>query len=440
MAKPTVTEIAERAVVKKYAPRPRPTPIPDESWDEGRVLCLKANEQWMAHILGALEVLDQFDTWVGDADQVRAARDQVNEILASVDDCEDDMCCCKKVIIYRFNPETGRMEQSDDGGLTWENAADPRYDNPTIPNPYTGTDDNKKCLGASNVEAVFQEHTNELLDEATLWTGITGLIPIILQIIIWLGVVASFGALTPIALALTAALMGVGKAAFEAAMTGEVWNTFACIVYCHIEPDASFTEEQILAIQDDLYAQLTGIAPRFLADYVKILGVVGMTNAARSGRVAIADCSDCMCGDQNCGFYTDQYNNTHRWQVATELVNTAIFDKPPAANIGAVNPPFYAAGNQTLAAFTEFPEPCYITTVVIRTLGRSNPGYVTVAYKLVEDGEWIDAGTQQYSSWAYANPRTWTINTAVVAIQVQSEAFNSGQQNFTDITIFDPTP
>lgn len=440
--KKTPSDYAAINIVKRYAPRINPTPIPAQNWDDDTVLCIRANEFWMSHILGALEVLDQPDTWVGTDEEIQAARDNVNEILASVHICgdEDDMCCCKKVIIYRFNPDTGRMEQSDDDGVTWENAPDPRYDNPTIPNTYEGTDDQKKCLGAANVEAIFQEHAQELIDQAALWTGITGLLPIILSILVWLGVVATFGALTPIALALTAALMGVGRSAFEAAMTGEVWNTFACIVYCNIEADASFTEAGVQKIQDQLYSKLEGIAPRFLADFVRILGVVGMTNAARSGRTAVADCSDCQCGELNCGFTTNSSINANRWQVATELVNTAVFEKPIGANIVQAAPPFSALGNQTLAAYTVFDEPCYITTVQLFTLGRPNSSSVAVAYKVIDNNAWVHAGTQTFPSWNAGVSKTFEINAPVIAIQFQSEAANSGQNNISTVTINDPTP
>jgi len=145
-----------------------------------------------------------------------------------------------------------------------------------------------------------------------------------------------------------------------------------------------------------------------------------------------------MCGDLDCGFTTNLSTNLGRWAVSEEVFNAAVFEKPIGTLIGD-GVAFAAGGTQTLAAYTEFEEPCYITTVTLFTLGRGSASTIGVGYKLTPEGEWIDTGVQSFASWSAGVPKVFDINAPVVAIQIQSEAA-SGQNNFNTVTIADPTP
>lgn len=81
-----------------YAPRPKPTPIPSALWNAKPTYCLTVNDEWVSHILGALEVLDQDDTWIGTEDERTAAREQVVAIkTALMQKCEEEMHCDKPI-------------------------------------------------------------------------------------------------------------------------------------------------------------------------------------------------------------------------------------------------------------------------------------------------------------------------------------------------------
>lgn len=75
-----------------YVPRPQATEIPTAAWNDTPLYCLRVNDAWVSHVLGVLAALDQPDTWIGTADEIDAARQQVNEImLALMTQCEDTM-------------------------------------------------------------------------------------------------------------------------------------------------------------------------------------------------------------------------------------------------------------------------------------------------------------------------------------------------------------
>src|ERR1044071_8153934 len=83
-------EIKSELTEPEYAPRPKPTPIPEASWNDEPLFCVRVNSAWVGHILGVLTALDQPDTWIGTDEEIDATRQQVNEIMAALmEPCED---------------------------------------------------------------------------------------------------------------------------------------------------------------------------------------------------------------------------------------------------------------------------------------------------------------------------------------------------------------
>lgn len=77
-----------------YVPRPDPLPIPVPNIFDAPTMCIKINEFWASHLIGALDVLDQVDSWQGSPEEVEAARQQVRELIVKLGEyCMDDPCC-----------------------------------------------------------------------------------------------------------------------------------------------------------------------------------------------------------------------------------------------------------------------------------------------------------------------------------------------------------
>lgn len=286
-------------ILRPFDARHVPMPVPAPDLCDAPTVTICVNSSWWSHLEGQISRLLFRDAWAGTDEEIERAILQIEEVLtvgkANPMGCG---CGCNQSILTRFNPDTGRLEQSTDGGATWTPAPDPRYDNPVSPNPYGGTVDEIKCLAAANVAAVAKAQADELIANSSAWGSITLMIPALLAFIGWLLAIASFGTLTPIALALTGALIHAGSGAFAAAMTTDVYNTFACIVYCHIQADGTFSQGNLDAIKADILDQLNSppsIAAKFLGDFVGLLGIVGMGNAAHSGYESTANCEDCGC-------------------------------------------------------------------------------------------------------------------------------------------------
>lgn len=204
---------------------------------------------------------------------------------------ELNMCCCPEPTNRRYN-EDGELEVSYDGGLTWSLApdADDRFSGIVAP-PISGADGSEKaCAAAASAEEYVKLNFIEDLDEGDTYSEI------------FAAGVAIVGALgvTGIGILIAAAAAAIfvaGVAAVQSAFTTEVWTDFRCILYCRISDDGSFTKGAWEGVKSDVLSKFTGVVSAVLYNWVNSVGPVGLTNAARSGFVATADCDSCECDD-----------------------------------------------------------------------------------------------------------------------------------------------
>lgn len=204
---------------------------------------------------------------------------------------ELNMCgCCPQPTNRRYNAD-GELEVSYDGGLTWspDPAADDRFSGIVSP-PIPGADGaDKRCAAAASAEEYVKQNLIDALSDGDTYAQIYGAA---VAIIAALGV-TGIGILIAAA---AAAIFVAGVAAVQAAFTSEVWTDFRCILYCHIDNDGSFSETGWEQVKSEVLGTYTGVVSAILYNWVNSVGPVGLTNAARSGFVASADCDACECG------------------------------------------------------------------------------------------------------------------------------------------------
>lgn len=210
------------------------------------------------------------------------------EVWNSVDwSGEDCMGCCPEPTNTRYNSD-GVYEESFDGGVTWlpAPAHDMRYAG-TIAPPLAGADgEEKRCIGASSAAAFLK---SAFIDDLSSGATYADLYAAAVAVVAVLGV-TGVGILIAAA---AAAIFILGVSATQAAFTTPVWEAFKCILYCRMLPDASFDAAGWEAVKADILDQFTGIVSAVLWNWTNSAGVVGLTNAARSGFAAETDCSTC---------------------------------------------------------------------------------------------------------------------------------------------------
>jgi len=245
---------------------------------------------------GIIEPLAWGTRWWSDSEQpidtevITAFRDDLIRRLM--------MSCCgdEAPIQYRWTGD-GVLQQSTDGGETWTDAPgfDPRNNSPQYP-PVPGEDgDDKKCIAASGmvnlIKSQVAENLTEDMSRYTLGQLITD------WVTTYINSSNPFEALLTIA---TNQIFALVISAVIAALTDPVWDTLQCIFYCRMADDASFNNASWSGVRTDITDQIGGVAGLFLEHLVYLLGIVGLSNVARSQAATEGDCSDCGCGDDAC--------------------------------------------------------------------------------------------------------------------------------------------
>lgn len=183
------------------------------------------------------------------------------------------------------------VEKSPDG-VTWTPIDDdPRFIGPTLP-PRTGGD--SKCDSAQSAVDMITIHFEELSASVNAGASVTAIIAALVALF---AVMVSFGTLTPLLLPLASALFWAGSAAIDAALTSTVYDELKCLIFCNSETDGSYTESGWQSLRTQIVASsvINGLAQTLLYDYVSLLGSVGMSNAASYNPTADGDCADCLC-------------------------------------------------------------------------------------------------------------------------------------------------
>lgn len=252
--------------------------------------------------LGQLDELGYWWNWERDPDKKgREAAAVWREIVTCIrEDMDMSGCGCgggKGTPTNQRYTEDGHLEVSYDNGETWESGDgnDPRFNSPTF-SPLPGADtSDKRCIGANSVVAVLKAEQSASSDILGLAGGFTALLASVVTAVAATGV-----GVVPAAVI---ALMGVilnkivtgGQEVFDDSFTTPVWDELLCILFCNMENDASFSEDQWETIQAEVGAMASYPANEWLAGMIKSVGPVGLTNAARSGMLGSLSCETCSC-------------------------------------------------------------------------------------------------------------------------------------------------
>lgn len=339
------SDITQHLAVPKYAPRLQPTVIPEAAWNDTPLFCLKVNDEWVSHILGVMNALDQADTWIGDEEAIAGARQQVNEIMLAfmqaceeitlqfqVVDCdlqyreavEDEWISLGSVCgsdgadgVDGADGETGATGATGETGATGATGATGSdgsdcdcvdYNHiPTPDNPEGSDDDMTSCNIAAGISAYLLQKTKEALAQGT--EAITIVIAIEALAASIAAAVVTGGAAWPLIIAASNALIIAILAADGSerdAMIADAsfWNELSCSIYCAIRPNKDIDETLQAsigaAIRATAYTSGSYDAPFWYdvaADFFEALPNEIIRGNVAVGALVSYDCSGCDCPD-----------------------------------------------------------------------------------------------------------------------------------------------
>lgn len=297
---------------------PLTLPVARPSDEPTEMVCL--NHDWVIEMLSLCERLQFQTAWVAPVDEFDMIT-KVLELEQILVRASAMSCCCKNPTNRRYN-SNGQLEVSYDGGLTWSLApdADSRMSGALSP-PLAGADgETKRCLGAASAMEFAKRN---LIDDLTTGGTYADLYAALVALAAVLGV-TGIGILIAAA---AAAIFIAGVSAVQAAFTSEVWDDYQCILYCASEDNASFTEQGWQQVKSEINSQFSGVVAVILYNWVNSVGPVGLTNAARSGFAASADCSECDCPGEWCYFFAFDTAGAEDWEKSTtDGFNNGVMD------------------------------------------------------------------------------------------------------------------
>jgi hypothetical protein len=269
-------------------------------------LTLPHDSEHLAAFWGAVQALAHRYTWgkplTTDSETVAAywlnlIDENREKYEAAIMSPSSNGCCCDEPI-FRFTQD-GHRQVSHDGGETWEaDPGDPRFSGNLVPPPlWLVVGGDNECNGAITARLNMETMVEQILTTG-VDVGVSGVVGIIIAIVcaITAGVACAVAGLVG---SFALALIQIGAATLEAAMTSTVYDTFQCILFCHISSDATFDEAGWNAVKADIADQLSGDAEFVLWNLVNTVGPQGLSNMALMSVAVSGDCDDCDC--EECG-------------------------------------------------------------------------------------------------------------------------------------------
>jgi len=191
----------------------------------------------------------------------------------------------------RYDEATDTVQSFVNGSWVDNPEADPRTQT-TFPPRLTA---DPACDAAQSVmEAIHGQIDGviEAIDNASTLFTIAG---IILSIFTF----GAYALFISLALGIGDQMLGFGTAAITAALTEPVYETFRCILYCHMTNQGRINEGELGTVQAEITDQIGGIGATILNAMLSLAGEGGVNNLASLG-AATGDCSLCDCPETWC--------------------------------------------------------------------------------------------------------------------------------------------
>ena len=217
-------------------------------------------------------------------------------------------CCEERPTEKRIDPDTGDMQISTDGGVTWTpDPESPKYaviqQPPPIPAGYVDS----KCDAATNALQHIQDIISETSSNIATAGSIYEFAVIVCTALLTAALVfITGGTASPLVLSIVGIIWGggsavfaAGQAAFDDYWTSDNLDIVLCALYDNIGEDGAFTEDQYQGWRSQVKFELPSSPARDLVmTAINALGAAGLSNMASYGGASESDCSDCLnfCG------------------------------------------------------------------------------------------------------------------------------------------------
>lgn len=186
----------------------------------------------------------------------------------------------------RYNPATDTVESLVNGDWVENPAADPRTQT-TLPPRLTS---DTPCDAAQSVTDALKNQ----IDATITAVGNASTAFTIAGLILGLLTFGVFEIFIAIALTIANGMIDAGETALTAALTDPVYETLACILFCHMDSSGRLNTGELSAVEAEVSSQIGGLAATIINAMLSLAGEGGINNLASTG-TSTGDCSACPC-------------------------------------------------------------------------------------------------------------------------------------------------
>jgi hypothetical protein len=188
----------------------------------------------------------------------------------------------------RYNPATGQVEQTNDGGVTWAPA--PSQDPRLIYQQLPVATSNPRCDAAARMAALLQQHI-----ELQITNVDAGATQIFLANTLVTAASFAFGItiVFPAVLTFVGTVLALGSVALHGAFDTYDWDALKCKIYCLVSTDGRLNQAGLDALYEFL---LEGTVTQnlVLGGTLSYMGY-GVLSDAAALRTETGDCTSCTC-------------------------------------------------------------------------------------------------------------------------------------------------
>lgn len=354
-----------------------PDDLPEES--ACRSLLIPDSPDWLAIVSGAINELAQEWNWEqqGAVTTEEAAQAMLQMWLSFV-----DSVCGSGGTTRRYNPVTGEIEISEDGGETWE--PDPEF--PPTPSRPSGEPD-KICMAAKNAANVLKILYEDTIDAYNINTAFDEVLSAFAASI-GLAISSLFGA--PVA-----AILAVGGTIFTLVYqtldvlftdywTDETTSALECILIdvATLDGDVvTFDGEQLFYnIRTQFFLGVPFDIPQALVweQIIYLLSIIGQQGLNHAGATTAITEGVCDCNDEWC-YEFDFKTGAHSWVTWARVVGAGAVLVAGQGWRAPVVPEGSTYPSRSIHIKIDLPEDINVTQVTIwrepNNIGVSNVNY-----------------------------------------------------------------
>lgn len=190
----------------------------------------------------------------------------------------------------RYNPSTGQVEYTPDGGTTWVPSpeSDPRNQTTRPPQSGAGADCNSAASEVAYLVRLLTLARDALNVGATAFQLGSGLIQLLVELGPW-------GILLDVAVTAATAIKLIGVPAIEALLDPDTLDVIRCAIFCHLSTSNQVNDDRLGQIETDLSTMLPSDQATIVNALLSLQGAGGVNNAMAMN-LDTGDCTDCGCG------------------------------------------------------------------------------------------------------------------------------------------------